>query len=536
MGVQRMSFLSDLEMYAQFAWRLRGFLIHTITLEEARAIVVKRLARREKNFLAIVKRGIYGYSKSPYLPLLKFAGCEMGDIENMVRDKGLEGTLKTLKEAGVYVTFEEFKGREPIVRNGKVIPAEAKSFNNPYLSYVYHTESSGTTGERSRVPIDLDHWAAHASLIMLTYDAHRVLGVPTANWHSILPDSSALGNILQDSRFGQVTEKWFSTIASRDFKPALKNRLATLYIVVLGRLVGVPLPWPEPVRLDEAAVVARWAAGALRVRKGCLIRTSVSRALRVCIAAQEEGLDLTGATFLGGGEPPTPAKVHGITATGARWAPSYYFIEAGLVGMGCARPADGNDIHFFKDILALIQYPRQVTGWNVAVDAFYFTSLLPTAPRILLNVESDDYGVIENRPCGCPLETYGFTEHLRDIRSFRKLTGEGVTLVGSEIVKILEETLPARFGGSPLDYQLLEDEDENGFTRLSLLVSPKIEIADEGAIIKVFLEAMGRSSVAADLARAIWSQAKTLQVKRREPIWTARGKLMPLHLAKKLGG
>ena len=43
----------------------------------------------------------------------------------------------------------------------------------------------------------------------------------------------------------------------------------------------------------------------------------------------------------------------------------------------------------------------------------------------------------------------------------------------------MERVLPARFGGSPLDYQLMEEEDERGFTRLSLLVSPKLRIADE---------------------------------------------------------
>ena len=73
----------------------------------------------------------------------------------------------------------------------------------------------------------------------------------------------------------------------------------------------------------------------------------------------------------------------------------------------------------------------------------------------------------------CPLERYGYTEHISRIRSYSKLTGEGVTLVGSEMLRILEEVLPSRFGGSPLDYQLLEEEDEQGFTRLHLLVSPK---------------------------------------------------------------
>jgi hypothetical protein len=254
-------------------------------------------------------------------------------------------------------------------------------------------------------------------------------------------------------------------------------------------------------------------------------------ALRVCLAARDEGLDLTGAIFSGGGEPPTPAKLREITRAGARCFPTYAFTEVGSVGMSCARPVDENDQHFLKDTIALIQHPRQVPGWEMTVPAFHFTTLLSTAPKLMLNVESDDYGVIENRSCGCPLETYGFTEHLRDIHSFRKLTSEGVTLVGSEMVRILEEVLPARFGGSALDYQLLEEEDDQGFTRLSLVVSPKISIRDEKVVVDVVLEALGRSSVAADLARAHWSQAKTLRVKRMEPVWTARGKLMPLHIA-----
>jgi hypothetical protein len=252
--------------------------------------------------------------------------------------------------------------------------------------------------------------------------------------------------------------------------------------------------------------------------------------VRVCLAAQEEGIDLTGVTFVIGGEPPTPAKVREITKTGARFAPSYWFNEAGPVGFGCANPIDCNDLHFFKDRLALIQYPIQVPGFEVKVNAFCYTSLLPSTPKIILNVENDDYGDIETRPCGCLMEEYGFSEHLRHVYSYRKLTGEGVTLVGSEIIKILEEVLPARFGGSPLDYQLVEEEDEQGLTRLSLLVNPNVEIRNETEVIQTVLEELGRSSVAADLARCIWDQAKTFRVRRMNPIWTARGKFIPLRL------
>jgi hypothetical protein len=528
-----MGLVADLKMYGRFAWGLRGYLRQRLSLEEARAIVRRRLAERDRNFLRLVERGIFGNRRSPYRPLLKLAGCELGDLQNMVRANGVEATLRALREAGVYVSYEEFKGRTPIVRDGRVIPVRAQDFDNPYLSHYYQAESGGTTGAGTRVELDLDHLAATAPNRMLGYEAHGVLGIPTVVWYGVLPDASGIAIILYATRFGQTPQRWFAPITNRAARPVRKYQLATQYIVAMGRLWGTPIPWPEPLSLDQAAVVTRWAAKMLQAHGACLIRTSVSMALRVAHAAREEGLDLRGATFLGGAEPPTPAKVNGITRTGARWVPSYGITETGWIGMGCGHPVDGNDLHFYHDSVALIQYPRQVPGTEITVDAFYFTSLLPSAPKLLLNMESDDYGVIEHRLCGCPLESYGFTEHLRHVRSFRKLTGEGVTLIGSEMIHILEEVLPARFGGSPLDYQLLEEEDAVGFTRLSLVVSPKIAIADERAVIEAVLDALRRSSGAADLARAIWSQAGTLRIKRMEPIWTERGKLMPLHLGQR---
>jgi len=525
--------LADAKMYMRFVTGLPSFLHHTISLEEAKAIVRQRIAERENNFLRMVKRGVFDYPKSPYLPLLKLAGCEMGDIENTLRDKGLEGTLRVLRQAGVYVTFEEFKGREPIIRHGKSIRVQGRDFDNPYLKHYYEGKSGGTTGAGTRVPIDLDHLVMQGPYLMLTQEAHGVLDAPTASWFGVLPDHTGPNSILRRVCFGNVPRKWFVPITSLDDRPSLKNRLANQSIIVMGWLFGVPIPWPEPVPLDQAIRVARWAAETIRTHGSCLILTHVSKALRVCLAAREEGLNITGLTILAGGEPPTPTKVREITKSGAKLVSSYNFAETGVAGHACVNPVDENDIHFFKDALALIQFPRQVPGLEIAVDAFHFTSLLPTAPKLMLNVESDDYGVIEKRLCGCPLEAYGFNEHLRHIRSFRKLTGEGVTLVGNEMVHILEEVLPTRFGGSPLDYQLLEEEDELGFTRLNLLVSPKIKIVDEAEIIQTVLEALKHSGVAADLAQAVWSQAKTLRIKRMEPIWTDRGKLMPLHLARR---
>jgi hypothetical protein len=528
-----MSFLGEMKMFSRFAWGLRGFLRHTITLDEARAMIEGRLAQREVNFLRLIERGIFGYSKSPYLPLMKQAGCEVGDIKNLLRAGGLEKTLHSLRDAGVYIGFEEFKGRKPVVRGGQVIPVEQHSFDNPFLSSSYKTESGGTTGAQTRVETDLEHLAAQSAHLMVARQAHKVLDVPTALWRGILPDGSGINNLLRASHLGRIPQKWFSPVVAANLKAPLKYKynLATYATVVLGSLFGRPLPWPEMVAIEDAIVVARWARETVREQGACLILSPVSRALRVCIAAREAGFDLTGTTFMIAGEPPTPAKVKGIESTGARFFPTYGLAEAGRIGMGCARPTDCNDLHLLKDAFAIIQKPRQVPGSEIVVEAFNVTSLLLSAPKLMLNVEIDDYGILESRSCGCPLEALGFSEHLREIRSFSKLTGEGVTLVGSEMVRILEEVLPAHFGGTPLDYQLVEEEDKEGFTRLSLLINPSLAIADHNAVIEVVLEAMARNSVGADSASAIWKQANTLRVKREKPIWTARGKLMPLHMA-----
>lgn len=129
-----MKILEDFRMYGRFAWGLGRFLYSPITLEQARATIQRRMLERENNFLRLLERGVYGYIRSPYLPLLRMADCSLGDIRNMVLTKGVEGTLHELRQAGVYISFEEFKGREPIIRNGQVSPVQPSDFDNPYLS------------------------------------------------------------------------------------------------------------------------------------------------------------------------------------------------------------------------------------------------------------------------------------------------------------------------------------------------------------------------------------------------------------------
>lgn len=525
--------LDYVKTFAQFPLALRRFLGQPLTLEEAKRSVRERMAHREENFLRTVERSVYGYPGSPYLALLKLAGCELGELCALVKQKGVEGALRDLRDEGVYVTFEEFKGRKPIVRRGLIIPVRARDFDNPFMRRVFTVQSGGSTGAATNVGVNLEQIAARAPHELLTLSAHGLLDVPMVRWSNILP-AGTLRNILRSVYIGHPPQRWFSPLGLRDSKHWLKYGLATYYILFWMRLLGVHVPLPEYVRVEEAFVIARCAAQMLQLHGRCVVNTNVSRAMRVCLAAQEAGLDLRGATFQGSGEPATPAKVRYLERAGVSFISNYGMVEANRIGSGCAQPGDVGDVHLLRDALALFTYPYPVEGFDITVPAFNLTTLLPAASKIMLNVQIDDYGIVEERHCGCELETYGYTTHLREIRSYSKLVGEGVTLIGNEMLHILEEVLPARFGGNPLDYQMMEREDEQGFTRLYVLISPRVEIADEQQVIEVILNALRESSPMADAARTVWQQMQTIQVKRAEPILTGRGNLMPLHIQRRM--
>jgi hypothetical protein len=517
---------STLRMYARFATGLPRHLRRRITLDEARAIVAGRLARREENFLHLVERAIWARPASPYRWLLGQARVEPGDLASTVRRDGLELALSALRDAGVYVTFEEFRGTAPIVRDGQVLQIRSSEFGNPLLAGSHELESGGSTGIARRVTTNLADLSAQAPALLLFHHAHEVVGLPMALWSEPLP-ASGLNSVLMRIPCGAVPERWFTSLGS-DYRPALRFRVANRATLAIAHAVGVKIPRPEHLPFDNALKIVRWACEARDRAGGSHVGTTVSRAVRIAVVAREAGLNLSRVILSAGGEPPTDAKAYEIRRSGASLASHYFFTEIGAVGLGCARSSDPNDQHFLADHLAVIAHPRTVPGSARAVGAFHFTTLLPTARNILLNVESDDYGRIESRECGCPLGEVGYDLHVLGIRSFRKLTGEGITLVGSDLERILEETLPARFGGTPLDYQFTEEEDERGRTRIVLVASPRLELPDEGEVVAQVLEAMERLGDGGGLARAVLESADAVRVRRAEPRWTSRGKFLPL--------
>lgn len=517
-----------LKMFARFPVSLNRFLQKRLTLEQAKQIIRERMEHRQENFLQMVERNIYNYPSSPYLRLLQMAGCELGDLRVLVKHKGVEDTLRQLRAEGVYITFEEFKGRKPIERNGITFSVQAEDFDNPSAQGGIYSQTGGSTGKAKKIAIDLDDVAARAANRLIALSAQGLLGAPNAIWRGILPDRT-FSVLLFGALTGNLPDRWFSNTGLRDSKYWVKYGLGTYYLLACMRLAGLKVPFPEYMP-DQPLFIARWIAETVKRHGRCLMRTNVSRGVRLSLAAQAAGIDLTGATLVGGGEPATSAKVQQITRSGARFISNYGMSEAGQPGTGCAQPLDSTDVHLFKDRCVLFTHPHHVQAFDMDVPAFNLTTLLVSSSKVMLNVQVDDYGIVEERHCGCELDSYGFTTHLRQIRSYSKLTGEGVTLIGTELVHILEHVLPARFGGSPLDYQLMEEEDTLGFTRLSVIISPRVEIAAESAVISCLMDALRQSSPTADATRIVWQGANTIQVKRMEPIYTRSGKLLPLYI------
>jgi phenylacetate-coenzyme A ligase PaaK-like adenylate-forming protein len=162
--------------------------------------------------------------------------------------------------------------------------------------------------------------------------------------------------------------------------------------------------------------------------------------------------------------------------------------------------------------------------------ALLISSLRDTTSLIFINVSMGDSAVISQRSCGCTVEQIGWTTHLHTIRSFEKLTAAGVTFLDVDVARVLDEVLPARFGGGPGDYQLVEREGRDGQPALQLMVHPRVGSFDERGVADEFLRAMGQGSGGERLAAELWRETGILSVRSEPPLRTSGGKVLHLHV------
>jgi hypothetical protein len=187
-------------------------------------------------------------------------------------------------------------------------------------------------------------------------------------------------------------------------------------------------------------------------------------------------------------------------------------------------------VHIDQSLLALVEHPKALDDMYPVIHPLMATTLHPLAPRLLLNVQNGDYATMITRDCGCALQKVGFTQHLHTIRSFEKMTSEGMNYSGSDLFELLENRIPAKFGGGPGDYQLVEEEDDLGQTRLTLLVHPDVGDLDEERLISQLQQGLAQGTRNNRFMAEVWKQAGTVRVRREAPHASSRGKILPLHI------
>ena len=522
-------FIDGLRKFARTRMQPEG------AIELARSVLRRRIAAREENFLCLAEKGIFGYARSPYLPLLASRHISFTDLRSWVARDGLESALRRLEEEGVYVTVDEFKGKTPLRRRGVTVILRESMFDNPWLSAGYEVRSGATRSAGTRIRIDFDYLHQRSLYDAFLLDLHGCLTAPIANWFPIYPGAPGINSSLRFDHIGNPVRRWFSQVAEDQVRVNWEKTWGTKAIFAFYRHSGRTLAKPEYTALHEAHRVALWAAEALSDNPNCVIYTFAASAVRVCSAAADLNLDLTGAKFLVTGEPLTPQKKREIESTGATAIPIYGISEAGVIAAGCDHPHEQSDhCHLYKDTMAVIGHRQEVPRFDVRVNAYLFTTLLYESPKLLLNAGMGDFGEVFPGICECRFGESGFDVCLGNIRSYEKLTGEGVTFVDTDFVRILERELPQAFGGRSTDYQLMEEEDEQGFTRLHLLVSPRVGNLNEGAVLEKFMTLLRRSEASpeswAQSGVEMWRQSGMLRIRRDEPVSTSSGKILPFHL------
>ncbi len=512
--------LSEFWGFLRFAVGLKTFLSKPISPEEARVLVRQWVDRREERLLSKIDRAVFHFPRSPYLQLFRAAGCDMGDVRDLVSRHGVEGGLKKLYEAGIYITWEELKGRQRARRGGRTFDFRERDFDNPLNRNHYQTSSGGSSGAPARVGIDLEDHAESAPDWAVWFAARGWLGRPLIFW---TPTHTGMANrYLKCAKFGVPYTRWFASAGMASSQDRFRS-------FMVHRLVHFVAGYPRPefVPVDAPEKVGSYLVELLKKGQKPLVNTAPSLAARLSLHVQERGQSLEGLTFLLGAEPVTEIRRKTIEKSGAVAAPTYGTSEGGWIGAQFPDAQVADEVHIFRDAYAVIV--RDQPGSPKEAGApLLLTNLRGASPKVLLNTEIGDSAVLEESPHSAKAAELGYTVRIHSIRSFRKITAWGVTFHVSDLYPVMEDAMPRSLGGALHDYQLVEEQDENGLSNLRLLVSPRVgELSDE-RIREVFLREIARMKPIYGFMANVVEQAGALRIERRDPIATGRSKVLPV--------
>jgi hypothetical protein len=509
-------------MLGRLSRDLPAFLRAPVTVEHARVRVRECLARRAGRFLDLIERAVYRRPASPYARLLRHVGCELGDLHTLVTREGVEGALAQLAERGVYVTFDQLKGRSPAVRGSSRFDFTQADFDNPLVPPHFAVYTGGSSGQSSRVRRSLSFVEEVAVSTAVGFDAHGLRTPRVVLWLT-----APIHWMLTFPKLRWPIAGWFYLLRPLPWVA----RTGARYLALLTASSGCRIPRPVHCDPRQSRKLAEWLARERRQSRSIIVLSAVSPAVQLALTAQAAGIDLQEIMFSVAGEPLTEARRRHIEAIGARVFATYAATEMTAAASGCATPSAVDDVHFFDDRNAVISRPREVERGGPVVESLLFSSISSSSPKLLLNAELGDYARVERRACDCGLGALGLRTHLSDIRSFEKVNSEGVSYARANLLPVLEQVLPRRFGGASIHYQLVEEEAADTSTRIVLRVHPSVGPVDETALRQRFLEELARDGSLLDRYQVeLLRHARAVTISRQPPIATKAGKILPFQI------
>jgi hypothetical protein len=508
-----------------FGWQLLDALAAVEPASAMTSRIAAGVRAREESFLTAVDE-IWQGRRPPYRALLEIAGWDPPRVRGALGEHGLEATLERMARDGVMLDSDEVKGRKAVVRRGRTVEfrdADLASLQGPSVPLV----TSGTSGARVIYPIDLAGFRLQASYLPVMLGALAADGQPVVLYY---PAASTAGNahLISFALAGRPPAAWFCHL--QQSSSALSQwRLWFRGLVASARLRGVVLPTPQVADVESPRTLVDWLRH--RAPGGAVVATFPGSALRVQRWARSVGASLPPVTWILGGEPVSAAKRQRLEEDGHRVYPWYGAVDTGRIAIGCLQPASADDMHLLTDRYAAIMPPQPPPPAPAPADSegdpagssrrLLLTSLIPEVHRRMLNADIGDLAAPLDRRCGCPFERLGLVRHLHAVHSKQKLTVEGATISADAVQSLASDLLPAACGGSPTDYQILEEEDGDGVTRLVVLVHPALA-ADEGAVLHTVdrvLAVAGGGGTAERLRRS-----GVVTVRREKPRMSAAGK------------
>jgi hypothetical protein len=511
---------------------LPKFFRERITLRQAEERLKRLLESRFDRFLELARTQIYQSPGSPYLKLVRHAGCEFSDMESSVKRHGFDETLAKLAGEGVYLTSDEFKGKTEVTRGGMSFCVSPQDFDRPHSSAGITMQSSGTRNSPVSTFSSLEWLTLQGLGEAFFYSAHNLFSYAHAVYEPVL--AGRMKPVLIKGKLGIPTDRWFAlNVGAHSPLQARYHYLNARLVAKMGRWFGPGTANPQYLDPGNLEPILEWIRESRGKGKNCCIMTVVSKAVRIARTALETRLPLKGVTFIVSGEPLTPSKKRAIEEAGARIALRYGAGGDSGASFGCGNAQFIDEMHVPQSVISFVENPRVLDYGDPPIHPLMLTTLHPSAPRFLFNVENGDYATMITRDCCCPLHKVGFTQHIHTVRSFEKMTSEGMNYSGSDLFELLEDTIPAEFGGGPGDYQLVEEEDDRGQTRLTLVVHPEVRDVNETKLLSRLQQGLAQGSRNHRFIARIWQDADAFRIRRAIPHASARGKILPLHIPRR---